>query len=152
MRCTPSPPSALRYTGRVDTRVLPSPVFISADPTEVERGAAHQLHVVVTLADHPRASLAGDGEGLDQQVVERLAVGEALAELGGLGLQLGVGERLELGFERVDLGHQRLQSPDLFAFTSAKELVENAHETDESTGGVRGEQPRPGRIVWVGRY
>ena len=63
------------------------------DPAEVQRGAAHQLHVEVALADHPAGRLAGDGERLDQQIVERGAVGEALAELVGLGLQLLVGER-----------------------------------------------------------
>ena len=57
------------------------------DPAEVQGGAAHQLHVVVALADDALGGLADDGERLDQQVVEVLAVVEPLAELGGLGLQ-----------------------------------------------------------------
>ena len=55
------------------------------DPPEVQGGAAHQLHVVVTLADDPLAGLAHDRERLDQQVVEVLAVVEPLAELDRLG-------------------------------------------------------------------
>ena len=62
------------------------------DPAEVQGGAAHQLDVVVALTDDPLGRLAHDREGLDQQVVEVLAVVEALAELGGLGPQRVVAE------------------------------------------------------------
>ena len=64
------------------------------DPAEVQRRAAHQLDVEVALADDPDGGLAHDGERLDGEVVEVGAVVEALAELGGLGLQLVVGEPL----------------------------------------------------------
>ena len=50
--------------------------------------AADQLHVEVPHVQHAAAGLADDGEGFGQQVVERLAVGEPLAELGGLAAQL----------------------------------------------------------------
>ena len=49
------------------------------------------------LADAAPDGLADDREGLRQQVVERLAVGEPLAELVRLGAQLVVGERLNSG-------------------------------------------------------
>ena len=62
------------------------------DVAEVQRGAAHDLHVEVPLADGAHGRLAGHGERLGQQVVEGLAVGVALAELVGLGAQLGVGQ------------------------------------------------------------
>ena len=55
------------------------------DPAEVQGGAAHELHVVVALADGALGGLARDRERLDQEVVEVLAVVEPLAELGGLG-------------------------------------------------------------------
>ena len=42
-------------------------------------------------AERALGGLADHGEGRDQQVVERRAVGELLAELGGLGAQLVVG-------------------------------------------------------------
>ena len=96
-------------------------------PAEVQGGAAHQLHVVVALAEHPPAGLADDGEGLDQQVVEGLAAVEPLAELAGLGLEGVVVEALHLGLEVADVGHQRLERPDLLALTGAEEAVKQAH-------------------------
>ena len=53
--------------------------------------------------------LAHDRERLDEQIVEIFALFEPAAELTGLGLEGVVGERLHLGFERVDLGHERSQ-------------------------------------------
>ena len=58
----------------------------------VEDHAADELHVVVAHPERAPAGLAADGEGLDEDVVERRAVVELLLELGGLGLELGVGE------------------------------------------------------------
>ena len=46
---------------------------------------------------------AHGGEGRNQDVVERLAVGELLAEFGGAGLQRPIGKRGELGLKRVDV-------------------------------------------------
>ena len=59
------------------------------DPTEVQGGAAHQLDVVVALADGALGGLADDREGLGQEVVQVLPVCEPLLELDRL-----VGERL----------------------------------------------------------
>ena len=42
----------------------------------------------------------------------RLALGQALAEFGGLGAQLLVGELGELRFERVDLRHRLVEAFD----------------------------------------
>ena len=49
-----------------------------------------------------RPAFAADGEGLDQDVVERFARFEPAAELGGLLAQLVVGHRLVLRLQRVD--------------------------------------------------
>ena len=57
------------------------------DPAEVQGGPADHLHVVVALADDPLGGLPDDGEGLDEQLVELLAVVETLAELHRLRLQ-----------------------------------------------------------------
>ena len=54
----------------------------------VQDHAAHELDVEMALAERALGRLAHRGEGLDQQVVEGLALGQALAELGGLGAQL----------------------------------------------------------------
>ena len=61
----------------------------------VEDDAADELDVEVAHADVPPRCLAHDGEGFGQDVVHALAVGQALAELVGLGAQLGVGQRLD---------------------------------------------------------
>ena len=47
------------------------------DPAEVQRRAAHDLHVEVALAEHPLAGLADGRERLGEQVVED--VGDELA-------------------------------------------------------------------------
>ena len=91
MRWTPLPGEAVEVGGRVDDEGLALAGLHLGDPAEVQGGAAHELHVEVALAEHPPAGLADDGERLEQEVVEVLAVVEALAELGGLGLQLVVG-------------------------------------------------------------
>ncbi len=56
----------------------------------------------MTLAERALGGLAHRGEGGHQQVVQRLALGELLLELGGAGLELFIGELDELGLQRVD--------------------------------------------------
>ena len=68
--------------------------------------AAQHLHVEVAHAEHPLAGFAHDGEGFGQQVVQGCALGVAGAEFLGLGRQLLVGERGDLGLKPVDLGYQ----------------------------------------------
>ena len=57
---------------------------------------------VVALAERALGGLAHGGEGLGQDVVERFAVAEALAEGVGAGAQGFVGQDLDLVLERVD--------------------------------------------------
>ena len=71
------------------------------------------------------AGLASDGERLEQEVVEQLAVLVALAELGRLGAQLLVAEAghggLQLG-DPLGLVLERLEAP---AFTGVQQLVDD---------------------------
>ena len=69
-----------------------------------------------------------DGEGFGQDLVERLALGEALLELGGLGLQLVVGERLHLRLERVDLLDDAAELAQQALVTAAEDAGEQAIE------------------------
>ena len=69
----------------------------------VQDHAADHLHVEMALPERAPGRLAHGGEGGHQQVVEIGAVGELLAERLRAGPQLGVGELLQLGLERVDL-------------------------------------------------
>ena len=88
------------------------------DPSEMQRRAAHQLDVVVPLTDDPSGSLASDSEGLDQQFVEFLAVGQAILELRSLGLEVCVRQLLKIGFECVDVRDEPGERFDLTAFAS----------------------------------
>ena len=95
------------------------------DPAAVQHDAADQLHVEVPHVQRALAGLADDGEGLGQQVVERFAVGEALAELDGLHAQRFV--RRAPGcpvFFGVDLGDERTDAFQLALVLGADDLRE----------------------------
>ena len=72
------------------------------DAALVQDHAAQDLDVEMALAEHPAGGLAHRGVGLGHEVVEGFPVGQALAELGGLGGQCRVVERLERGLQRID--------------------------------------------------
>ena len=97
------------------------------DPAEVQRHAAHQLDVEGALAEHPPGGLPDHREGLDQEVVEGLALVEALPELDRLVAEGVVVEALHLLFERVDERDQLGQAPDLLAFAGPQDLGQHAH-------------------------
>ena len=98
------------------------------DPAEVQRHAAHELDVEVALPEDPPGRLAHHGVGLDQQVVEGLALVEALAELDRLVGQRLVAEALHVGLEGADERHQLGQATDLLALTGLENFREHAHE------------------------
>ena len=83
------------------------------DGAIVEHHAADQLHVEMAHAQHTLAGLAHRGEGRNDQVIERGALGQLGLELLGAGAQLLVAELGQLGFERVDRRHLALISLDL---------------------------------------
>ena len=68
----------------------------------VQRDAAYELHVEVAHLQCALAAFAHHRKSFRQDVVERGPGGHTLAELIGLGAQVGVGQLLELGFQRVD--------------------------------------------------
>ncbi len=114
----------------------PGEVVVHGD--EVDALALERVQVVVVaLADDPLGRLARDGEGLDREIVDRFAVRDALAELGGLGLQLGVTEPLHRRFEGVDVGHHALQRLQLLPLAGAKDAFEDAHAVVEPTGTAK---------------
>src|SRR5437016_10802017 len=69
----------------------------------MQHHAADQLAVEMALAEGPLGGLAHGGEGRNQDVVERLARGQLLAEFGGAGFQRLVRQRGELWLKRVDV-------------------------------------------------
>ena len=72
------------------------------DAAVVQHHAADQLDVEGPHAEHAARRLANRGEGRDQQIVERGAVGDVRAELVGAGGKLGIGQRPHLVFHGVD--------------------------------------------------
>ena len=85
----------------------------------MERDAAHHLDVEDPLPRLAQAGFAHGGERLEEQALELLSVLEPLPELGRLRLQVAVGQFLEVGLERGDVGAllgEPLQAP---AFTEA---------------------------------
>ena len=66
------------------------------DAAFVQDHAADQLHVEMALAERALGGLAAGRERRHQDVVERLAVGELLAELVGARPQRFIGEPLQL--------------------------------------------------------
>ena len=72
------------------------------DLAAMQHDAAHHLHVEMPHAQHPDGGFAHRGEGFGQQIVQRLARRQPLAELDGLRGQIRIVQRLHRGFERGD--------------------------------------------------
>src|SRR5690606_11151443 len=98
----------------------------------VRHHAADQLHVVMPHAVHPPCGFADYGEGFRQQRIQRRAVAEALAELVGLGPQLGIRQRLHVGLKRGnllgDLAHARNEA----VVATAEDLLRNCTQHMDS--------------------
>lgn len=97
------------------------------DIAEVEGRAAHDLHVVVALAEGALGGLAHGGERLGQQVVQRLTIDVPLLVLISEGPQLGVGEVDEVLFDGVDLVRDAVQLAQDLAFACTHDLREDGH-------------------------
>ena len=77
------------------------------DAALVQHHAADHLHVEMTLAEGALGRLADGGESFGDQIIESCARAHASTEIVGARAQGLVGERGNLGLERIDLGHDR---------------------------------------------
>jgi hypothetical protein len=75
----------------------------------MQHDAADELDVEVPHVERAAAGLADNGERFDEQIVDRLAIGDALTELYGLSAQLLVGEGLDFRFSGADFADERSQ-------------------------------------------
>ena len=102
------------------------------DETFVKDHAADDLDVEMAHVQHAPADLADHHEHLRKEVVERFASGEAVAELSRLRAQRFVAERLNGGFERIDLPDNRAQAFQFSVVLGADDLGEEV--SGSSTG------------------
>ena len=105
------------------------------DVAAVQDHPADQLHVEVAHAHGPLADLADDGEGLGQQVVERLALAGALAQPVEALAQLVVGLELQLGLEAADDRDALLVLAELLGLADIQRTVEEAHALSVAAEG-----------------
>ncbi len=112
------------------------------DAAPVQHHAANQLHIVVTLAERALGRLAHGGEGLVHEVVEGLALGEAVAELLGFGPQLFIRQGGVLRLQRIDQQRARQVRLDLAVVGRAENLLGQAEHA--GSGKYRAARCRPG--------
>ena len=67
--------------------------------------AADQLHIEMALAERAPGRLAHRGESRNQQILQRLAVGDLLPEHGGAAPQCLVAQRFHFRLKGIDRGH-----------------------------------------------
>src|SRR5262249_34902465 len=96
------------------------------DVALVEDDPAHLLDVEEADAHRPLERLADRGERLEDELVDRLAVLDPLAELDRLAGELCVAQRLELGLEGADVGRLLGEALDATALAEAEDLLEGA--------------------------
>jgi hypothetical protein len=122
------------------------------DVAVVKDDAAQHLDIEGAHAERALAGLTGDGERLEQQVVEHLAVVVTLTELGRLGAHLFVAQggdfRLQVG-DPLGLLLECLEAP---AFTGVQQLVDDLDHWGTAPGiAEKGSAPivaqRAGRVA-----
>ena len=112
------------------------------DAALVQDHAADELDVEMALAERALGRLAHGGEGRHQEIVERGAFGDLALEGLGARLELGVGERRDLAFQRVDGGDPRLITADPPVVGGAEQFAGDGAEHWETPKSVPGRLPR----------
>jgi hypothetical protein len=106
----------------------------------------------VAKANGAASRLANGGKGFRKHVVERLALGESLAELSGFATKFIVGQVREALFECVDGTGVALQLSERAALTNAEDFVKNVgHVPDLLKGIVTGLNEPDGRLMLFAR-
>ena len=129
-------------TGEGKTLVATLPVYLNAltglhlgDRALVQDGAADQLDVEMAHAQRALGGLAHAREGLGQDVVEILALGEALAELRRLGAERVVGELLDRRLPRRRFLGDELEAAQQATFAGSEQLVQKVDHGPLWEGG-----------------
>ena len=93
------------------------------DFTLVQDNATDELNIVVTHLDPAPTSFTHNGEGLRQEVIERLPVARALAQLIHAHAQLGIGVLFELRLERRDQSDPSLIQLELLRLADVQRAI-----------------------------
>ena len=83
---------------------------------------ADDLHIEWPLPEGAFRCFAHHREGLVFEIVGRFTSGEPVSELDRLGREVGVVQRLDFGFERVDPDDERLKLLQSLALSKPKRL------------------------------
>ena len=105
------------------------------DAALVQADAADDLYMIVFEFEYPPCGLAHDGEGVVQDVVQRLALCEAAFERIRLRAQLRVRHRGVFGFERLDLRRHLFHAAHIAAAFTVEEKIDQPHSGPPSGGG-----------------
>ena len=97
------------------------------NPALMEHDAADELDRVGAHTQHPVGSLPDGGEGLGQQIVQRLALVKPLLKLGGLAPEGFLAERLVLVLQRQNFIYCGLDFLQLPLRAGAEQLVKKSH-------------------------
>ena len=108
------------------------------DIPAVQHDAADQLHIKVPHVQRAAGGFPHHGEGIDEQTVERIALGEAFAQRRGLSAQLRVALRPHCGFTCVDFAHKGRQRLERAFVLGAENLREEGiqHVCVDDTSGI----------------
>ncbi len=107
------------------------------DIAPVQHDAAHQLDVVMALAERALGGFANGGESFGQQLVQALAVFMAFAEFDGLLRQRRVIKLDKVWLQRIDLVHDGTHALDLAVVGGAEKL---AGDVEHDVSALTGEQ------------
>ena len=91
-----------------------------SDAPLVKNDTADELHPVGAHTQYPLVRLPADSEGLGEDVVQRLALGQTLLKLVGLGPQLMIAEGFHPVSQRLNFIYQRRERLDLPLGTGAE--------------------------------
>ena len=97
------------------------------DTSLMQDNSADQLHPVMLHAKHAPGRLAHCREGLYQQIIQRLAVRQALFKFSCLSLQLLIRKLHHLRPEGLDLIHQRINELQLTLRMRTENLCQKTH-------------------------
>ena len=101
--------------------------FHLGDASLMQDNAADELHPIGAQAQHPVRRLPDGGKGLRQDVVQGLALLQALLELRSLGLKLFVGEGAVFLLQSLDLVGDGVDGFQLPLAVGAEDFLDQSH-------------------------